>query len=380
MRRLFIIICGLIAYGSLYPWEFHHAAPLWRAGLRVFHDWPWPLSFPILKDMALNVVVYAPLGLTGYLSSARGFRWARAAWPIAFGFALSLALETLQSYLPGRVPSGMDLLCNTAGAAAGVGIAAAYESAIGRWFQRLNPSAMRPSSALMMLIIFAAQYAMPLATNSLRLLAGHERASFQQGDWPDFANAFAGWLLASHFMEAVRKRAWPVMAAALMLALATRLIAPNLLFSWPMLAGAAAGVAVWKLLYARPGIERVYALVAFVWLVGDGLRPYTFIDHKAFDWIPFRGMMGADWTGGVTALLIKTWMYGSAFWTWERAGASKPQAVVALLVVLAGIEFAQQYLPGRVSTMTDIAMGAIAAGLLWAVERKYGASAPAAAP
>jgi VanZ family protein len=66
-------------------------------------------------------------------------------------------------------------------------------------------------------------------------------------------------------------------------------------------------------------------------------------------------------------------MYGAAFWTWERAGLTRARATALLLVVLAAIEFAQKFLPGRTSTMTDIAMGAIAAGLLWAVERKYGA-------
>ena len=106
--------------------------------------------------------------------------------------------------------------------------------------------------------------------------------------------------------------------------------------------------------------------------MGDGLRPYTFTAHHSFDWIPFYGLMNEDWTTGVTSLLMKAWMYGSAFWTWEHAGLSRPRALVALLGVLGVIEYAQMYLPGRTSTMTDPAMGAIAAGLLWSVERKYG--------
>ena len=376
MRRLFILICGLILYGSFYPWEFRFGGSLWLAVLRVFHDWPEQLTAPILKDMALNVVVYIPLGLTAYLSGAPGFRWMRALWPIAFGFALSLTVETLQSFLV-RSPSGMDLLCNTVGSAAGVGIAAAYESAISRWFERLTHSAMRPSSALMMLIIFAGHYAMPLSTNSIRLLTTYHQPPIipQQWDWMEFGNALAAWLFAGRFAEAVAGKlrwAFPSILAALLLALASRAVSPNLLFTWPMLAGAVLGAAIWRLIEGRH-LEAFYAALAAAWLVGDGLRPYTFIVHQSFDWIPFRGMLGVDWTNAITSLLTKAWMYGAAFWMWERAGLSRPRALTALLLVLAAIEFAQMYLPGRVPTMTDLAMGAIAAGLLWSVELKYGA-------
>lgn len=373
MRRLFVLITGLILYGSLYPWQFHPAGSLSSALLRVFLDWQH-IDFAILKDMALNVVVYAPLGLTAYLSSASGFRWTRALWPILFGFTLSLSIETLQSYLP-RTPSGLDLVCNTLGTAAGVGIAGAYESALARWFERLHRGARRPSSALMLLIVFLAHYLIPLSTDAIKLFSiYHQPALAQQWNWAEFTNTLAAWWLAGRLMEVVAGKhrwAFPAMFTGLLLAAGTRLISPNLLFTWPMLAGAAAGFIIWKMLETR-GFELLYAMFALTWLVGDGLRPYQFTGHSTFDWIPFRGLLGVDWTNGVTSLLNKTWMYGAAFWTWEQAGLTRPRALAILMAVLAAIEFAQLYLPGRVSTMTDLAMGVIAAGLLWSVERKYG--------
>jgi VanZ family protein len=376
MRRLFIVICALLAYGSFYPWQFHFWGPLWPAMLRVFHSWPDPVTFSIAEDMALNVVVYAPLGLTGYLSGAAGFRWRRALWPIAAGFLLSLTVETLQSFIPGRMSSGADLFCNTLGAALGVGMAALYESAIASGLQRLNRKAMRPSSALMMLLIFAGHYLMPLTANAIKLMSTFHRPRVLPTvwSWEEFLNAFVSWLLAGRFAEAVfgpRSGASLAMAGALLLACLTRLASPNLLFSLSMLAGAVAGVALWKLVEGREWVL-VFALLTGAWLIADGLRPYTFTDHKPFEWVPFLGMMGADWTNGVSTLLTKAWMYGAAFWTWERTGLPRPFAMGGLLVLLAGIEVAQMYLPGRVSTMTDIAMGIIAASLLWAVERKYG--------
>ena len=376
MRRLFILICGLLLYGSFYPWTFSPGGSFWAAALHVFSAWPYEYSFAILKDMALNIVVYAPLGLTGYLSLAPGFRWKRAVAPVVFGFFLSWFVETMQAFLP-RQPSGMDLLCNTLGTAAGVAIAAAYESALAKWFARLNRSTLRPSSALMMLIIFVAHYSMPLATNTIKLFTTwHHPVIDQHWDWTEFANTLAGWLFAGRFVEAVagsKHRQWASRAllAALVAAACTRLISPNLLFTWSMLAGAVAGVGIWKSIEGR-GPEKLYATFALLWLAGDGLRPYRFTDHKSFDWIPFLVLLHNDWTFGVTSLLLKSQMYGTAFWTWERAGLSRPRALVALLALLACIEYAQTYLPDRLSGMTDLVMGAIAAGLLWSVERKYG--------
>ena len=386
MRRLFFLIIALLAYGSLYPWQFHFWGPIWPAVIRVFHDWPVVFSFDNLMDMALNVVVYVPLGLTGYLSFASGFRWPRAVWPVAAGFVLSLSVETLQSFLPGRVPSGMDLTCNTLGSAAGVAIGAGYESVIVRWLaerlrRRSGRAPRRPSSALMMLIVLAGHYLAPMSSNAIRLLSLHHRptAVAQVWSWREFFAAAITWLLAGRFAGAVagkpeageRTRTFQALLIAFALALATRLVSPNLLFTWPMVAGAGLGVLVWGGLEGR-AFDRGFAVLTAAWLIGDGLYPYVFTGHNNFEWIPFAGMLTGDWTVGVSVLLTKLWMYGAVFWTWERAGMSRLRTSVILMAVLAAIEFAQRFLPDRVSTMTDIAMGAIAAGLLWAVERRYG--------
>lgn len=102
----------LAVYGSLYPftgWRDTGVDPLalLTAG--------WPRYYTGF-DLAANVLAYFPLG----------FLWAAALlWrlprPAAFvaalclGAGLSLGIETLQNYLPSRVPSNLDLACNTLG-------------------------------------------------------------------------------------------------------------------------------------------------------------------------------------------------------------------------------------------------------------------------
>ncbi|MES2878409.1 MAG: VanZ family protein [Pseudomonadota bacterium] len=110
---LALVYTGLIVYASLYP----------------FADWryqgivPWAfLSSPLPKywtgfDVAINMLGYMPLGFLFTLSALRSGR-ARFAVVVATLAAgvLSLTMESLQSYLPVRVPSNVDLGLNALGA------------------------------------------------------------------------------------------------------------------------------------------------------------------------------------------------------------------------------------------------------------------------
>ena len=72
------------------------------------------------KDVAINVVGFIPLGLVfrGYFAAILGIK--RSTWvTIAFGFAVSLTIEVLQSYLPTRDSGMTDIITNTSGTALG---------------------------------------------------------------------------------------------------------------------------------------------------------------------------------------------------------------------------------------------------------------------
>lgn len=117
---------GLIMYASLYPFSD------WRYQAIV----PWAfLTSPLPRywtgfDLAVNVLGYLPLGFLLALSALRSGR-GRYAVSLATLLAavLSLTMESLQSYLPQRVPSNVDLGLNVLGAWLGALLAWALE----RW-------------------------------------------------------------------------------------------------------------------------------------------------------------------------------------------------------------------------------------------------------
>jgi VanZ family protein len=134
---------GLIVYGSLTPWTG------WRdtgVGALAYLVAPWPRHLTLF-DVVVNVLAYMPLGSLGMLALYprwRGFRAAAAM--TALGIALSAGMEALQTYLPSRVASSVDLLTNGLGTLLGAGVAAPFVHALldrgapghvgSRWFRR----------------------------------------------------------------------------------------------------------------------------------------------------------------------------------------------------------------------------------------------------
>lgn len=122
----------LIVYASLYPfdhWRVQGIAP-WA-----FLTTPFPRYWTAF-DVVSNVLGYAPLGFLLALALLR----TRRHWPavmVATGVAtlLSLSMESLQMFLPVRVPSNVDVALNAGGAFAGAALARTLEWAglIDRW-------------------------------------------------------------------------------------------------------------------------------------------------------------------------------------------------------------------------------------------------------
>jgi VanZ family protein len=102
----------LVVYASLYPFSG------WRdQGLSPFEFLAAPLPrFITGFDLAANVVAYFPLGFLAVLALAPRVRGqAAVVGAVALAAALSVVLEALQTYLPDRIPSNVDLATNVLG-------------------------------------------------------------------------------------------------------------------------------------------------------------------------------------------------------------------------------------------------------------------------
>lgn len=125
-----VVYAVLVAYASLVPFSGWNATGVpWFAWLTA----PVP-RYLTTFDLVANFLGYLPLGgllLLGFRRGGAGARsWFGVAVAVLGGALLSLVLETVQNWLPSRVPSNLDWLTNTVGAAAGALLARAFASAL----------------------------------------------------------------------------------------------------------------------------------------------------------------------------------------------------------------------------------------------------------
>lgn len=153
----------LIVYASLYPFD------QWR--VQGIAPWTFLLA-PLPRywtgfDVISNVLGYAPLGFLCALAIHRSRPRSHAVWwATLLAAALSLALESLQMFLPARVPSNVDWALNLAGALGGALVARALEwaGALDHWSRfRERWFVPESSGALVLLALWPPALLFPVA-------------------------------------------------------------------------------------------------------------------------------------------------------------------------------------------------------------------------
>lgn len=120
-RSALFVYAAAIVYASLNPFFG------WRAA-ESFSLFSWPRYFSLF-DVVINVLAYVPIGGLLVNVQLRGRKPTEQEWPLVpfalavfGGLLLSLTLESLQTLLPLRVASPVDLLANTGGALLGASL------------------------------------------------------------------------------------------------------------------------------------------------------------------------------------------------------------------------------------------------------------------
>lgn len=119
LLAVYLVLLGLVV---LLPGDGHAANGVLMSMARVAATWgvPYELAFNMI-EFGANVALFVPLGLL--LPLAVGAVRARIfVFTVIFGFVLSLVIEFVQQFIPGRVSDARDLVSNTIGAAIGAAI------------------------------------------------------------------------------------------------------------------------------------------------------------------------------------------------------------------------------------------------------------------
>ncbi len=311
MNRVLYIVIAFIIYGSLYPWQYRAGPPGHSALDVLLHSWPAKITPGDFGDIVVNLVIYAPVGMFGFLALDRT-KHHRLRWfaPVLLSCALSASMEMLQVYDVTRVCSLLDLLNNTLGGALGV--------FMGYLFR------MSMSDGVFLVFHWLGFQVVAICA----IVAGKRPA-------PHFApldtvSVVVAWLLVVYLLSSPAVPVQPT----------------------------------------RSG--RWLALGFLALLIVRGLAPFHFQGPPApFRWVPLHTLLQAEWIVGLPTFLEKAFYYGSAVWLIRSIGWRLSHATWLVVGVLALMEIAQRYLPGRTPETTDPFLALVLGLMLWLIEQDY---------
>jgi VanZ family protein len=374
LTALLIAIVFFIIYGSLYPWSFRPPPAsaldilLYRAHIT--------LDRFIIRDIIVNVAIYVPVGLVG----ASVFRrWPlRFLWPVLLSAALSFSIEFTQAYIPTRNPSLADFVCNVAGSVFGVIAAGLLDMTVLGRRAAVSDRMRSQRSAMTALGLWVAALTFPFFPVLGRTLLYEKLRVFYYAPFSSITvvSFAAMWFAAGRlglkaWPHAKRQRWWQKQWTWWLFIAVILLIAGQLFIveRQPLpaeMAGAIIGTICFICVGTRAGAAGWSAWLFLAVILLRGLMPF----HPSplpqdFSWIPFRASLQSDWQPGIATLLDKAFWYFAAVWLIHDSGVHLRTSAIWVAQVLAAIEIAQIWLPGRTPEITDPLLALAAGAVIW---------------
>jgi VanZ family protein len=350
---LALLAAGFILYGSLYPFRFQALPEEARL--------PDALASALARapssrgDVFANLLLYMPLGLLAAVTLARQPAWARVALPAFAGALLSLMVEIVQVYVPGRTSSGWDVLCNAVGT--GLGAALTLLGA-GRVVGR-RPRILEPVPALLVLAWMAYALFPYLPTLDLQVWRDNLKPLLLHPvlEPARTLRLLVTWTAAALMTEAAigRELARRAVPPGLAAALIAEVVMPGQRLDLAEATALGLTPLFWVVLRGQAWAAPLMAAGLLVMVLVERLEPFVFTatPPRDFGWIPFRSLVQGSMEAGFLAILSKLFLQGATLWWLLRAGMRAPAAVgLQATLVFAG-SLAQTHIPGRSAEITD---------------------------
>ncbi|HWY63696.1 MAG TPA: VanZ family protein [Rhizomicrobium sp.] len=369
-HALAVAVAALIAYGSLYPFVFHHAGPF-SADIANFlasaHRPPQGRG-----DVLANVLLYIPLGLAATLAFVQDMRRVlAAALTFLCGVTLSLFVELAQFYDADRVSAFSDFYLNVAGLVAGILIALM----IGTRFARASwPGGSMPAFARLLLLAWLGWRLYPYAPT---LEIHHYWRSLQPVLLAPVLvpiNLFRFtvlWLSVGVVLRTGLGRStgfFPLVALCYFAAKAS-IIGQSIALA--DLLGAVLAIGLTPLLLGRfksVGFPVTAAAMIAV-VVLSRILPWQFAAvPRSFQWIPFFSFLHGSQQIDAISFAEKFYLYGVTILLLVKAGLSLRLAVALECLLLFATSYLQIYMVGRSAEISD-AILALILGLIYGYMR-----------
>jgi VanZ family protein len=378
---LLLGVVALIAYGSLYPFNFKPDA-VSGGVLEALGQLSWARAGR--GDRISNVLLYLPLGFCLVLwLRTRLERIHALLLATALGALLSLSIEVAQVYVSARVPSLTDLALNALGSAIGAVGGLAWR--LGAAWMHAPPHAERPTGdpgAVLLVGLWLLWRFAPFVPHfDLGKLKAALRPLFDPQIDAQLAFAFlACWTVVSQALAMLvsRVRLLEALLALIAIVLAGRLLVAEQAFVPSELVALVLLLPTLLLLDRLTPAPRKALLAAGILAVFliNRLAPFRFESVASeFDFWPFMVWFEAgigptlrttDW-----ALLCgEAFLFGAVLWTLRHCGMPTKLAAGTTLVLALATEVLQLWIAGHTGSLTDPALAVAVAAAFYYLDAR----------
>lgn len=374
----------LIIYGTLYPltgWQLPHGIQRSDAFLK------WP-KYLTRSDIITNLVIYVPFGALLAILLKRHFTSTRTVLLVFIcGFFLSLTLEYIQFFLPGRVTSLVDILLNSGGALLGALIPSliyrgtrTYTKLFNIRHQWFNPRDTTELGIAVILLWVASQIFPLIPTFDLKLWQASLLPVRNILSHPEHFDYLKTCLFALNItalsiiyttLTHQRRPAFILFVVFIFSVIMLKVPVINHKLYLEDIAGLMLGIAIFATLYRLRLSTPIIAILSLVLAYALGtLVAEQYSSHivQTINWIPFRGQVGR--INGMIEIIKNLWPFAAmAYLTLHAHGIPRPdlkrRGTLAIFIMVMTIEMAQQYIPGRYPDITDVLVATAGWLLAW---------------
>ncbi|ART59393.1 hypothetical protein CBP36_11555 [Acidovorax carolinensis] len=369
------LVLLLIAYGSLFPFQWNFTAPqpfIWSGRIG-------------LVDLVENIVLFMPLGgLLGWAGQGRPRKWAFfAAWLVA-SLVLASALQWLQKYLP-RTPALSDVIFNMAGYALGWAAGFTARWRVGHLLHRHQGWADADRFTLVLVALWWVAELYPLIpTLDVSSVAQNVKSLWQQDLWQPrrmlthVGMAVIGLSAVAHLARSAHlaHRARTSALVATVAVLAGKFVVVGQSPGMAVVLGIGGGWLLWRWLDSwAPGARwGATAWVALATYLLDAIWPWAWRTPPAdMEWIPFASSLSTWVQSAITARAFECLCLGAILWSTVRNGALLGGMTICIAVLAFACEWTQRYLPTRTAEITSVLL---AIGMGWLLSASTTARRP----
>ncbi|MRX28012.1 VanZ family protein [Kangiella sp. HZ709] len=359
MRLIWLTVIILIAYGSLYPFNFDFNRSLPTDLVAWLQNWE---QRTIRSDLIANILLFIPFGFLGALNIQQDGRRSpllSAIWLVFMGVGFALSLQILQFYLPSRVPHAADALVNSIGILLGISVAAYTNS---QRIRRLIPQQFQfhLTPALLVLCLWLGWAFFPYIPvfETKQIGIGIESVYNSQWYWQDWLKFILFWLMFYLSFSRVMNRDYSinVLLVVTIFILAIKLSMFWSQIGWSEISAVPLAVILHRSLSGQFKFMMIALLAALILLL-EFVFPFQWITDlgtlNTIQWIPFKKFLGGSTWFHLSNLFQYSLLVTSLGYALARWFSSYRLAFLFVMLLILLLSTLQLFLQGQSPDVTD---------------------------